>query len=94
MKTKFELGQLVWTSGVNDKVAENEEFAKFVTISLKRHTNGDWGDVNKEDKVENELSVKAGFRLLSAYEKEGLPKIWIITEADRSTTTILFPEEY
>ena len=43
---------------------------------------------------ENELALKACYRLLSAYEKEGLPKIWIITEADRSVTTVLFPEEY
>lgn len=92
--TKFELGQLVWTRGVNDKVGEDEEFAKFVMASLKRHTNGDWGDLCDEDKQENELALKAGYRLLSAYQKEGMPKIWIITEADRSVTTILFPEEY
>ena len=55
---------------------------------------GDWGDLDNEDKQENELSLKEGYRLLSAYKKEGLPKIWIITEADRSATTVLFPEEY
>jgi len=96
MVVKFELGQLVWTRRVNDKVAEDEEFAKFVDVSLKRHIRGDWGDV--KDKAENELSLREGFRLVSVYEKEGLPKImkkiWIITEADRSATTILFPEEY
>jgi len=93
-KAKFELGQLVWTRGVNDKVADDEEFAKFVTDSLKRHAKGDWGDLCDEDRQENELSLREGFRLFSAYEKEGLPKIWIITERDRSVTTILFPEEY
>lgn len=91
---KFELGQLVWTRGVNDKVVADEEFVKFVIDSLKRHASGDWGDLCDEDKQENELSLKEGFRLFSAYEKEGLPKIWIITEADRSVTTVLFPEEY
>jgi len=82
------------TRGVNDLVAEREDFAKFVTGSLKRHANGDWGDLDNEDKKENELSLKERLRLLSAYETEGLPKIWIITEADRSATTILFPDEY
>lgn len=94
MPAKFKLGQLVWTRGVNDKVADDERFAKFVTDSLKRHAKGDWGDMCDEDKQENELSLKEGFRLFSAYEKKGLPKIWVITEADRSVTTILFPEEY
>ncbi|MDD5095431.1 MAG: hypothetical protein PHV74_13790 [Dehalococcoidia bacterium] len=91
---KFDMGWLMFTRGVNDKVSEDEGFAKFVVKSLGRHLSGDWGDLPKEDKAENELSLKEGFRLLSAYEAEGLPKIWIITEADRSATTILFPEEY
>jgi hypothetical protein len=91
---KFPLGTLIMTRGVNDKASKDIKFAKFITDSLKRHAKGDWGDLTQEDKNENELSLKAGFRLLSAYQREGLPKIWIITEADRSATTILFPEEY
>jgi len=94
MVTGFALGRLLMTRGVNDLVAENEAFAKFVMSSISRHRKGDWGDLGDEDKKENELSLKAGYRLLSAYETEGLPKIWIITEADRSATTILFPDEY
>lgn len=90
----FKMGRLVMTRGVNDQVADNKAFAKFVTESLPRHAKGDWGDLTDEDKTENELSLKAGYRLLSAYEVEDLPKIWIITEADRSVTTILFPDEY
>jgi len=90
----FNLGRLVMTRGVNDLVAENEDFAKFAMSSLTRHRRGDWGNLSDEDKRENELSLKEGFRLLSAYEAEGLPNIWIITEGDRSATTILFPEEY
>lgn len=90
---KFTLGQTLLTRGVNDKVAENEGFAKFVLECLKRHAGGDWGDLSKEDKEENELSLLQGFRLLSAY-KNGQEKIWIITEADRSATTVLFPDEY
>jgi len=94
MTVAINLGRLVMTRGVNDLVAEDEAFAKFVMDSLTRHRMGDWGKLTDEDKQENELSIKAGYRLLSAYEAKGLPKIWIITEADRSATTILFPDEY
>jgi len=94
MTVAINMGRLLMTRGVNDLVAEDEAFAKFVTDSLTRHCRGDWGNLTDEDKQENELSLKAGYRLLSAYESEGLPKIWIITEADRSATTILFPDEY
>ena len=91
---KIPLGQLVMTRGVNDRVADDIQFAKLVTESLGRHAKGDWGDLCQEDKKENDFSLKKGFRLLSAYERNALPKIWIITEADRSVTTILFPDEY
>ena len=94
MTVAINMGRLLMTRGVNDLVAENEAFAKFVMSSLTRHRSGDWGNLTDEDKQENELSLKAGYRLLSAYEVKGLPKIWIITEADRSATTILFPDEY
>ena len=94
MTVAINMGRLLMTRGVNDLVAEDEAFAKFVMSSLTRHRSGDWGNLTDEDKQENELSLKAGYRLLSAYESEGLPKIWIITEADRSATTILFPDEY
>jgi hypothetical protein len=90
----FKTGQLVWTRSVTDRMAEDQKFAIFVTTSLLRHIDGDWGDLCEEDKRENELALKKGFRLFSAYKKEGLPKIWIITEADRSATTVLFPDEY
>ena len=91
---RFPLGQMVMTRGVNDLIAENEAFAKFVTQSLSRHAKGDWGDLSPEDKVDNNLSLNQELRLLSAYETTDLPKIWIITEADRSVTTVLFPDEY
>jgi hypothetical protein len=62
---------------------------------LARHQRGDWGELDKADIAENELSLREGFRLLSEYT---LPKtdrkIWIITEADRSVTTLLLPEDY
>jgi hypothetical protein len=61
---------------------------------LARHIAGDWGDVDEHDRRENELSLIHGFRLLSAYTLNSGTKIWIITEADRSVTTVLLPEEY
>ena len=97
--TSFKLGRLVMTRGVNDLVAEDEAFAKFVISSLARHRRGDWGDVGDEDKLTNDAALKHGLRLLSAYNDDRFPKngvatIWIITEADRSASTILFPDEY
>ena len=94
MTVAINMGHLLMTRGVNDLVAEDEDFAKFVMSSLTRHCRGDWGDLTDEHKQENELSLKEGYRLFSAYEAKGLPKIWIITEADRSAITILFPDEY
>jgi len=91
---KFPMGQLVWTCGVNDLVADSTDFAKFVANSLKRHLAGDWGDLDAEDCRVNDDALKHGDRLFSAYEHDGLPKIWIITEWDRSVTTVLFPSEY
>jgi hypothetical protein len=61
---------------------------------LRRHALGDWGDVCREDKQENEYSLIHGFRLLSSYHLNSGTKVWIITEADRSSTTILLPSEY
>ena len=91
---KFNPGQIIVTRGVNDLIAANEEFAKHVSLSLRRHLIGDWGDLCSEDRASNELALQEGDRLLSAYEKEGVAKIWIITEWDRSVTTLLFPDEY
>ena len=85
---KFPLGQIVITANANaqlDSQAVNE--------ALIRHAAGDWGEVCEEDRQENELSLKEGFRLLSVY-RSGETKFWIITEADRSVTTVLMPEDY
>lgn len=60
---------------------------------LNLHKNGYWGDICKEDWQENDRSLKEGYRLFSAYETSA-GKIWIITEHDRSVTTVLLPEEY
>jgi hypothetical protein len=94
-KSRFELGKIVVTRGVMDAMVEKQSFAAFVCRSMARHRRGDWGDnISSDDKFENELSLDQGFRLLSAYETRGLPRIWIITEADRSSTSVLFPGEY
>jgi len=61
---------------------------------LDRHVNGDWGDVTDADKQENEVSIEQGFRILSAYTTSSGDRIWVLTEADRSATMILLPEEY
>ncbi len=89
----FKSGQIVMTAGVNEKAAASRSFSKFIIESLQRHLAQDWGDLPPEDKKENELALEQGFRLFSSYLKNG-DKIWIITEADRSATTILFPNEY
>jgi hypothetical protein len=61
---------------------------------LDRHVNGDWGEVPEADKQANEVSVEHGLRILSAYTTSAGDQIWILTEADRSATTILLPSEY
>lgn len=63
-------------------------------LLLARHLHGDWGDLPKEDQLQNELALLLGMRVLSSYALPGGGKIWIITEADRSVTTILLPEDY
>ena len=95
----FNTGQIVATRGVYDLACQNPDFAQFIQKSLNRHVNGDWGDVDEEDKQTNDYDLKHGMRVLSAYNDDRFPKngiatIWIITEADRSATTILFPDEY
>ncbi len=63
-------------------------------VSLERHLAGDWGDVDQRDRRENELSLQHGWRILSAYTLSTGVRFWIITEADRSATTFLLPDEY
>ena len=88
---RFPLGRIVATPGA---LAALEEAGESPGIFLKRHVTGDWGEVDQHDKQENEFSVAHGFRLLSAYPVTNGTKLWIITEADRSATTILLPSEY
>jgi len=91
---KFNPGQIVVTRSVHALMAENLEFADHVYASLNRHMAGDWGEISAGDKLTNETALLDGERLFSAYTREGLPPIWVITEWDRSVTTVLFPDEY
>ena len=79
----FPAGQIVATPGA---LALLEQTNKSPLEFLSRHLRGDWGDLDKEDKTENELSLKHGFRLLSSYQVNKTEKLWVITEADRSVT--------
>jgi len=61
---------------------------------LNRHDRGDWGDVSEVDKHENDYAVQYGFRILSAYTPSAGDRLWVLTKADRSATTILLPHKY
>lgn len=93
MKQKFPLGQLVATPGAIRALEEAEITMPFFPY-LMRHASGDWGEVPPEDAQENEFSLTRHLRLMSVYTLSTGVKIWIITEADRSSTCILLPEEY
>ncbi len=87
----FSLGQIVATPGALEALKRaNQTPATF----LDRHVTGDWGELGDEDKQANERALRAGLRILSAYTTSDGVKLWIITEADRSATTMLLPSEY
>lgn len=88
---KFSMGRIVGTPGA---MAALEAAGRDPMYLLRRHECGDWGDVCAEDAQSNDESVGAGLRLLSAYTLPDGVKVWIITEADRSSTCILLPDEY
>jgi hypothetical protein len=87
----FPAGQIVATPGA---LALLEQANQSPLELLSRHLRGDWGDLCQDDKTENELSLKYGFRLMSSYPVTDTERLWIITEADRSVTTLLLPAEY
>ena len=89
--TRFALGQTFITPGAQEAL----EIAGQTAIQfLRRHMSCDWGELSEDDVRENELSLTKGFRLLSNYQTGKGQQLWIITEADRSATTILVPSEY
>jgi hypothetical protein len=90
-RPKFNLGKLVATPGALEALVEA---AQSPMDFLNRHVRGDWGDVCGEDHQANEDALRYGARLLSVYRTAKGTKIWVITEADRSSTCVLLPEEY
>ena len=89
-KPKFPLGHITATRGVYEHL---ERHGVNASEYLDRHVRGDWGDIPPEDAAENEFAVSRRLRLLSSYMIAG-ERVWIITEADRSVSTLLFPSEY
>jgi hypothetical protein len=89
MGAKFPLGQTVITPGALEALSSTA-----VLNALDRHSEGDWGEVGKEDWDANERALRESTRLLSVYHSGSGVKFWIITEADRSATTVLLPEDY
>jgi hypothetical protein len=89
MVRKFRLGRVVGTPRCLQAVAEHE-----ILLALRWHISGNWGEISEEDKESNEQALKDGGRLLSAYRAASGVRFWIITEADRSVTTLLLPEDY
>lgn len=89
MAHSFPLGQIVTT-----RPAMQLLNAEDVQRALSRHSTGDWGDICEDDWIENERSIKEGFRLFSVYSDRDDHDFWIITEADRSSTTVLLPDDY
>jgi hypothetical protein len=90
-RARFSLGDIVATPGALEALREAKQEP---LVLLRWHQRGDWGDLDAEDKAENEFSLEHDLRLLSAYTLPTQVKIWVITEADRSVTTLLLPSEY
>lgn len=92
---KFDLGQVVVSKGVDEKMKEDRSFHIFVQVSIGKYIHRDWGQTCDEDAKANNRAIQNGERIRAVYKQ---PKtdttIRIITEADRSVTTILFPDEY
>ena len=89
MPNKFPLGRTLITPGALAKLSDES-----VRQAIARHQSGDWGEVDSADARANERALVEDARLLSVYRDSGGAKFWIITEADRSVTTVLLPEEY
>lgn len=87
----FQLGLIVATPGVLSVLQQAQHVA---SEFLQRHAHGDWGEISEDDRVLNDRAVRHGERVISIYQTRTQRRIWIITEADRSSTTLLLPEEY
>ena len=83
------LGQVVATPAALGTLTSPD-----IVAALRRHASGDWGDVDAEDRAANDEALSDGTRLLSAYKSADGTRFWVITEADRSVTTVLLPDDY
>ena len=90
-KILFPLGQIVATPGALELLSRH---SLSPMMFIERHATGDWGRICPEDALENERAVNNGYRILSAYEIAGKHRVWVITEWNRSVTTLLRPEDY
>lgn len=88
-KSSFPIGDLYVTAQADRELAKTD-----ILKALERHTQRDWGDVGEEDRQANDASLADGSRLLSEYHSQSGVRFWVITEADRSATTVLLPEDY
>jgi len=87
----FKQGRVVMTQGFAEAISKSNLFVPLQ--ALYRHLRGDWGDCCEEDKKANDEALRHGGRIFSVYHHQKI-KFWVITEADRSATTLLLPEEY
>ena len=92
----FPLGRMMMTTNLQGRLqgANPEDWEEELQGLVSRHASGDWGDLGEEDRRENALSLEKGFRIFSAYTTSKDIRVWVITEADRSYTTALLPEDY
>lgn len=93
MTVKFDTGRVVCTTNFKNTVGEPTWLAIMSDV-VRRHSSGDWGDLTEEDRQSNEDALKNGERLMSVYTTDNNVKLWVITEWDRSVTTVLLPEDY
>lgn len=91
IKARFDLGNIHATPGAFELLDGNVELA---ALLVQRHAMGDWGDICLEDVGLNNQALKLGGRLMSVYKLPLAGTLWVITEADRASTTLLLPEEY
>lgn len=95
MTKRFDIGELYVTRGVEDVIIKHDKFLDFINDAFcNKYIMCDWGDTCQEDSKSNDEAIKNGERILAVYKYNERLIIWIITEADRSRTTILFPHEY
>ena len=92
----FPLGRVVMTANLQHTLTEviPESWDQELKAMIDRHVTGDWGDLEEADQQANDAALKDGSRIFSAYHTSDRTKVWVITEADRSYTTALLPEDY